>query len=82
MKNHSLKSCESLIDRYVNEYGGQVTILEEGCLGLGKLILHDAPEMKSYVITEYFINSWASGHKIRGYNKLPKKYANWLANVW
>ena len=81
MKNYSLSYCESLIDRYVNEYGGQVTTLEEGCLGLGKLILHDAPGMKSYVITEYFITSWTSGHKVRGYNKLPKKYESALELV-
>lgn len=78
MKNYSLSSCEKLINSYVNEYGGQVTIIEEGVLGLGKVILHDAPGMKSYVITEYFITSWTSGHKVRGYNKLPKKYESAL----
>jgi hypothetical protein len=78
MKNYSLSSCQSLIDRYVNEYNGQATIIEEGVLGLGKVILHDAPGMKSYVITEYFITSWTSGHKVRGYNKLPKKYESAL----
>lgn len=74
MKNYTLSSCEKLIDSYVNEYGGEATELREGVLGLGTILLHGAPGMKSYVITEYFINSWMSGHKVRGYNKLPKKY--------
>jgi hypothetical protein len=78
MTNYPLSNCQSLIESYVNQYGGQVTTLEEGCLGLGLTILHDAPGMKSYVITEYFINSCTSGHKVRGYNKLPKKYKNAL----
>jgi hypothetical protein len=81
MKNYSLSSCQKLIDSYVNEYGGQVTTLEEGCLGLGLTLLHDAKGMKSYVITEYFITSWTSGHKIRGYNKLPKKYERALETI-
>ena len=81
MKNYSLSACENLIEKYVNEFGGQVTTLREGTLGLGLTILHDAPKMKSYVITEYFINSWTSGHKVRGYNKLPKKYESALETI-
>ena len=78
MKNYSLKSCQSLIDKYVNDYKGEATILSEGVLGLGTILLHNAPGMKSYVITEYFITSWTSGHKVRAYNKLPKKYESAL----
>ena len=74
MNNYSLKQCEELIDKYVNEFQGECTVLEEGCLGLGKIILHNAEGKKSILITEYFINHWTSGHSIRMYNKLPKKY--------
>jgi len=74
MKNYSLSACESLIDRYVNEFKGLCTTLEEGTLGLGITVLHDAPGKKSVVIKEYFINSWQSGHTMTNYNKLPKKY--------
>jgi hypothetical protein len=75
MTNYSLKSCENLIDRYVNEYNGCVTTLEEGCLGLGKTLLHDAKGKKTILITEFFISVWSSGHKVVKYNVMPKKYA-------
>jgi len=76
--NVSLSSCENLIDRYVNEFNGQVAVIEEGCLGLGKLLLHSAIGKKTIIITEYFLNEWSSGHKVRMYNKIPKKYEKYL----
>lgn len=81
MTNYSLKSCQNLIQRYVNTFGGQVTTLEEGVLGLGTTILHDAPKKKIIVIKEFFINSWTSGHKVRMYNKMPKKYEKALEKL-
>lgn len=80
MKNYSLKYCENLIDKYINEYKGEILTITEGILGLGKVILHNADGKKSIVITEYFINSWTSGHKVRMYNKLPKKYKQIINN--
>jgi hypothetical protein len=74
MKNYSLKVIQQLIDIYVFEYNGQGITIDEGCLGYGKMLLV-ADGKKSVVITEYFINEWSSGHKIRKYNKLPKKYS-------
>ena len=75
MKNYTIKSIENnLIDPYVNEYGGQLTVVKEGVVGLGTLILHDAPNKRNIVIKEFFINSWTSGHSVRQYNKLPRKY--------
>ncbi len=71
---YSLKSCETLIDKYINEYKGQITQLEEGILGLGMLMLHDAEGKKTIIIKEVFVNSWTSTHSIRMYNKMPKKY--------
>lgn len=71
---YSLKDCETLIDKYINEYEGQMTQLEEGILGLGTLILHDAEGKKTIIIKEIFVNSWTSTHSIRKYNKMPKKY--------
>ena len=76
MKLYSLDACERLIDNYVNNAGGQLTQIEEGTLGLGKLLLHGAIGKKSIIIQEVFLNGWSSGHKIRMFNKLPKKYAN------
>ena len=74
MRNFSLQSCEDLIERYVNDFGGEIFTLEEGCLGLGTIILTNAIGKKSILINEYFINSWNSGHDVKMYNKLPKKY--------
>lgn len=30
--------------------------------------------LKTYVIREVAINEWSSGHKVRGYNRMPEKY--------
>jgi hypothetical protein len=75
MKNYSLKVCEDLIEKYVNVFGGTVDVIHEGTLGLGTTLLHSAPGKKVILIKEVFINSWSSGHKIRMYNVMPKKYA-------
>lgn len=74
MRNFSLKSCEDLISTYVNEFGGEAFVVEEGVLGLGMVVLTNAIGKKSVLIKEYFINSWVSGHDVKKYNKLPKKY--------
>jgi hypothetical protein len=81
MKTYTLKSCEELIQRYVHQLGGQATTIDEGCLGLGTLILHDAPGKKSVLIREVYLNEWSSGHTIRKYNKLPAKYQKIIYNV-
>lgn len=75
-KLYKLKTCENLIDRYIHEYQGNIEQLEEGVLGLGKILLYGAEGKKTILITEVFINAWTSLHKIRMYNKLPKKYQN------
>jgi hypothetical protein len=77
----SLESCEELIGRYVNEYGGEATTLEEGCLGLGTVLLHSAEGKKTIIIKEFYINAWSSGHTIRKYNKMPKKYEKLLEEI-
>ena len=74
MKTYTLKSCEELIDRYVNQYNGELTVIDEGCLGLGLILLHNAQGKKTIVIREVYVNAWVSTHTIRRYNKIPKKY--------
>lgn len=78
MNMHDLKTCEKLIDRYVNEFNGECTTLREGVLGLGTILLHGASGKKTVLIKEVFLNSWSSGHTIRKYNKIPKKYEQLL----
>jgi len=73
-KTYTLKTCQELIETYINEFKGSLLQLEEGSLGLGKLILYNGNGRKSIVIEEIFETSWTSTHKIRMYNKQPKKY--------
>jgi len=75
-KTYTLKTCEEVIDTYINKYQGELHQIQEGSLGLGKLILYGAKGKKSIIIEEIFETSWTSTHKIRMYNKLPKKYEN------
>ena len=74
MNTYSLEYCEELIDRYINDYKGFIYQISEGCLGLGEVILYGAPGKKSIILKEEYVSAWASTHKIRKYNKLPKKY--------
>ncbi len=74
MNNYSLKDCENLIEKYVSEFNGESLIVDEGVLGLGTILLHSAKGKKTIIIKEYFVSSWSSGHSIRMYNKIPKKY--------
>ena len=60
----------SSVGRLIAEYldaGGQ--------MGHGDVLLYDdAGKLKTYVIREVTINEWSSGHKVRGYNRMPEKY--------
>lgn len=81
-KNVSLETAESLVGRYI-ESGGEMYVAEEGVLGLGTVILFNInkeKKLKEFIIQEYFINCWTSGHKVKTYTKgLPKKYEKILA---
>lgn len=62
----------SSVGRLIAEYldaGGQMLQMRDGVLGHG-----DAGKLKTYVIREVAINEWSSGHKVRGYNRMPEKY--------
>ena len=73
---YSLTACENLMDRYY-EAGGECITVEEGTLGLGTVICF-GKGLKTAIITEVYLNEWSSGHKIRMYNKMPKKYEEML----
>jgi len=78
MRLHTLSTCEDLIAKYTNQYNGEITTLEEGCLGLGTVLLHNAEGKKTILIKEVYLNHWSSGHTIRKYNKMPQKYKKLL----
>lgn len=71
---YTSSSVEKLIADYLAA-GGQLLQIEEGTLGCGYALLYDSNEkLKFFVIKEVYINEWTSGHKVRGYNKIPEKY--------
>lgn len=72
MTLYSLDACENLIEQYM-ERGGTATTVSEGTLGLGTVICQ-AEKCKTAVITERYLNEWTSGHTIRLYREIPKKY--------
>lgn len=69
---YSLSECEKLINKYV-ERGGEVYTIEEGCIGLGLMVL-TGHNLKTTIIKEVYLNEWSSAHKVRMYNNCPKKY--------
>ena len=52
--------------------------IEEGVLGLGKILLHSAPKKCTIIITERYVNAWSSTHTVRQYKKAPKKYQKYM----
>jgi hypothetical protein len=87
MKTYTLDACENFISKYLNEYKGMSFQIDEGSLGLGTLVLFDGinpktgNKLRSVVIQEFYMNAWSSGHKVRQYNKLPKKYSDAIDNA-
>lgn len=82
VKVESLYTCsavENLISRYV-ENGGEIVTVQEGVLGYGLTICY-GDGLKTAIITEVCLNEWSSAHKIRLYNKMPKKYELMLEQV-
>lgn len=80
MAFYSIADLEGLISEYQSK-GGQVYRLGDESLGLGTVILV-APEgasLYNFIIKEIYLNEWSSGHTLRRYKKLPKKYKELIA---
>ena len=78
MRLFTIRATQELIDKYV-EKGGEMLTIDEGCLGVGNVILFDMTgKLKSFVIKEIPLNVWNSAQSIRGYNKLPDKYVQMI----
>ena len=79
----TLKVAQDLIDKYIDA-GGEVTTIADGGVGLGTVLLtNNGLKLKEFVIEEYYINEWNSGHKLISYNNgLPKKWQQSLERFW
>ena len=78
MRLYTIRATQELIDKYV-EKGGEMLTIDEGCLGVGNVILFDTNDkLKSFVIKEVYLNEWNSAQSIRCYNKLPDKYVQMI----
>lgn len=81
--NVDLEWCEKLINRLVNEYDYTMVHVEEGSLGLGDVVMvpsHD--NQYFFIIREYYLNEWSSGHKYMKCRKLPKEWDKKVDAVW
>lgn len=79
MRTFSLNYCQDIIERYVNDYEGEILEIDGGGVGLGVFLLHSGVNAKTILITEVYLNCWSSTHKVRMYNKIPKKYEKIIA---
>jgi len=81
MRYYTVESLEKLMRRYA-EKGGEVVQVEEGCLGLGVVVLrNNGLRLKQYIIKERYLNEYSSIHTCETYARrpLPKKYENFEA---
>ena len=74
MKLYTLDAIDGLISKYINA-GGEMKTIEEGSLGYGLAMLH-GEGLKTCIITERYLNDSSSGHSVRFYNDMPKKFLN------
>lgn len=63
----------SKLARHYIDKGGQVWTIDEGVLGWGTVVMF-GEGLRNAVIQEKYINCWSSGHTIRFYQRMPKKY--------
>lgn len=79
IKYISIEQIKDLINKYINA-GGEVVEVIQGTLGYGTtLLLNNGHKLKEFVIEEYYLNEWSSGHKLLTYNKsISKKYQDML----
>jgi len=74
---YNYQQIDKLINRYSEIENSQTVQISEGVLGSGNWIL-TAPNKKTAIIKEVFVNSWSSTHTVKMYNKTPKKYLKFL----
>ena len=79
----SLDQIKKLKEKYLKAGGEYAEEVEPGGVGLGLSILYDTTnKLKTFIIQEHYLNEWSSGHTVRAYNKMPKKYEQKLFAWW
>jgi hypothetical protein len=76
---YNYKEIDKFIERYSSFENSTVIQIREGILGSGDWIC-TAPNKKTAIIKELFVNEWNSTHTLKLYNKTPKKYINLINN--
>ena len=76
---YNYKEIDKFIERYSSFENSTVIQIREGILGSGDWIC-TAPNKKTAIIKEIFLNEWNSTHTLKLYNKTPKKYINLINN--
>lgn len=67
-KNYSIKAIEDFIEKYCVD-----CLLEsDSVIGLGNQVW-TMKNGRFFVVEEYFINCWTSGHNVRQVSKLSKR---------
>lgn len=72
---YTYQQIDKLINKYSQFENSEILQTREGILGSGDWIC-TAPNKKTAIIKEVFVNSWISTHTVKFYNKIPKKYLN------
>ena len=75
MKLYDMKALEKFIRDTLENGNHEYIQLQEGCLGLGKILLraYDQTSHWNFVINEVYLNEWSSGHTFRKCGKISKQ---------
>lgn len=76
---YSNTDVQNIFSQYAAN-NGYITEIKEGTLGCGLTICHGTG-LKTCIIKEVRLNEWSSAHKVRFYNKMPKKYQDILNKI-
>lgn len=74
---YNYKEVDKLIQKYSSFENSTIIQTREGVLGSGDWIC-TAPNKKTAIIKEVFVNAWNCTHTVKLYNKTPKQYINLL----
>lgn len=80
MKLYSCNAIEDLINEYMS-HDGIIENIDDGVLGYGTFVL-SGDGLKYCVVTEVYLNEYSSGHNVRFYNELPKKWEQAIQDAY